>query len=113
MQSGETETLAAVCLCLVLSTSAGASYYIRHAGGIVSRHVCLFVGWFFRSLPFVGAEYLENSWRQRLGSNGPPIRNGPWANRMVTRLKFKMATGASLRSLRAFFLVLRMSWWPR
>jgi len=23
------------------------------------------------------AKYLENGWRERLGSNGPPIGNGP------------------------------------
>jgi len=25
----------------------------------------------------LNAKYLENGWRQRLGSNGPPIRNDP------------------------------------
>jgi len=28
-----------------------------------------------RDLNILGAKYLENGWRQRLGSNGPPIGN--------------------------------------
>jgi len=43
----------------------------------------MFVCWVVRSLvccssKCVGAEYLENGWRYRLGYNGAPINNGIW-----------------------------------
>jgi len=44
---------------------------------------CLLVGLFVivlvRSLTFVGAHYLENGWRYRLGYKGAPIGNGTWS----------------------------------
>ena len=46
----------------------------------------LFVGSFVRW--HFGAGYLQNGWRQRLGSSGPPIGNGKMAHRMVAGSMF-------------------------
>ena len=58
---------------------------IRRVCWLVRSFVCLFVCEFVLVLVNTSwGEYLGNGWRQRLGSNGPPIGNGIMANRMVT-----------------------------